>query len=319
MLLGVGGGLDQLPWRKIDSDGGITMADSDIIERLEKQIEGSNLALAAVAEVLHKMDSRLTKAEEEELELAEDEQAEVEKAQIIKAVANEVFGLMKNDNPTDAQWGNPGETKASSMSGTGQADDAENAVTIDSKTENVQNTIQAMMKQIDALRKATEEEEEEETEEEGEVENGYGYGMKKENGDDDKPKEDDEEEEEGEGFPEVLQEMQKQLVGLQKSMQIKKSVKKSTSNVDVQKMVEKETERRLRKMGFSEENGLNRPQLIRYDETFGVDGTTPISKSATSVEDAVDQMMNMSYSELRRLQEAVESGETEGIPREFLR
>ena len=115
MLLGVGGGLDQLPWRKIDSDGGITMADSDIIERLEKQIEGSNLALAAVAEVLHKMDSRLTKAEEEELELAEDEQAEVEKAQIIKAVANEVFGLMKNDNPTDAQWGNPGETKASSM------------------------------------------------------------------------------------------------------------------------------------------------------------------------------------------------------------
>ena len=60
------------------------MADSDMIERLEKQIEGSNLALAAVAEVLHKMDSRLTKAEEEELELAEDEQAEVEKAQIIK-------------------------------------------------------------------------------------------------------------------------------------------------------------------------------------------------------------------------------------------
>ena len=59
MLLGVGGGLDQLPWRKIDSDGGITMADSDIIERLEKQIEGSNLALAAVAEVLGTLSVRV--------------------------------------------------------------------------------------------------------------------------------------------------------------------------------------------------------------------------------------------------------------------
>ena len=29
------------------------MADSDMVSRLEKQIEGSNLALAAVAEVLH--------------------------------------------------------------------------------------------------------------------------------------------------------------------------------------------------------------------------------------------------------------------------
>ena len=36
------------------------MADEyDVVERLEKQIEGSNLALAAVAEVLHKMDTRI--------------------------------------------------------------------------------------------------------------------------------------------------------------------------------------------------------------------------------------------------------------------
>ena len=63
--MGVGGGLDQLPWQNIRMEE-IIMADSDMIERLEKQIEGSNLALAAVAEVLHKMDSRLAKAEEEE-------------------------------------------------------------------------------------------------------------------------------------------------------------------------------------------------------------------------------------------------------------
>ena len=45
------------------------MSEYDMVDRLEKQIEGSNLALAAVAEVLQKMDSRLTKAEEEEFEI----------------------------------------------------------------------------------------------------------------------------------------------------------------------------------------------------------------------------------------------------------
>ena len=296
------------------------MADSDIIERLEKQIEGSNLALAAVAEVLHKMDSRLTKAEEEELELAQDEQAEVEKSEIIKAVAAEVVGLMK-DNPTGAQWGDAGETKASSMSGTGQADDAENAVTIDSKTENVQNTIQAMMKQIEQLQKEVDDEDGKAAEERDEVsdddEDADRFPLQ--NAEDDKEKEKDTAQDEDEDMEyAAIENMQKQLLNLQKSIQVKKGVKKATSDVSIQKMVEQETEKRLRKMGFSEENGLNRPQLIRYDDTFGVDGTTPISKSVDSSEDAVDQMMSMSYSELRRLQEAVESGETDGIPREFL-
>ena len=39
---------------------------SDTNERLERQMEGTNLALAAVAEVLQKMDDRLNKAEEQE-------------------------------------------------------------------------------------------------------------------------------------------------------------------------------------------------------------------------------------------------------------
>lgn len=298
------------------------MADSDIIERLEKQIEGSNVALAAVAEVLHKMDSRLLKAEEEEIELAEEQQDAIEKQEIIKAVAAEVFGLMKaDDNPTGAQWG-ASEKKAKSMTGTGQADDKENAVTIDSKTENVQSVIEAMQKQLSLLQKAYGDDEEEDEEEDEEK----GYGMDKADdnpfaglGEEESEDEDEEEEtaDEEKGFA-ALENMQKQILNIQKSLKIKKSAKKNASDVNVQKMVEKETERRLRKMGFSEENGLNRPQLIRYDDTFGVDGTTPISKSVDSSEDAVDQMMNMSYSELRRLQEAVESGETEGIPREFL-
>ena len=39
----------------------------EILELIEKQMEGSNLALAAVADVLNKMDNRLSKAAEEEV------------------------------------------------------------------------------------------------------------------------------------------------------------------------------------------------------------------------------------------------------------
>ena len=40
--------------------------DNDVLSRLEKQMEGNGLALAAVAEVLQKMDQRLTKAEDDD-------------------------------------------------------------------------------------------------------------------------------------------------------------------------------------------------------------------------------------------------------------
>ena len=71
--------------------------DNDVLTRLEKQMEGNGLALAAVAEVLQKMDARLTKAEEEEkedddkkVEEAMLEAAEMEKSMLVKAIAQEV-------------------------------------------------------------------------------------------------------------------------------------------------------------------------------------------------------------------------------------
>jgi len=39
---------------------------SEINERIEKQMEGTNLALAAVAEVLQKMDMRFQKEEQDD-------------------------------------------------------------------------------------------------------------------------------------------------------------------------------------------------------------------------------------------------------------
>ena len=76
---------------------------SDVNDRLEKQMEGTNLALAAVAEVLQKMDDRLSKAEEQEylVEAARYEETEMHKAQaekteLVKAIATEVLDVMKD-------------------------------------------------------------------------------------------------------------------------------------------------------------------------------------------------------------------------------
>jgi len=296
------------------------MADSDIIERLEKQIEGSNLALAAVAEVLHKMDSRLTKAEDDEFELSQEEEDQFEKQEIIKAVAGEVYGLIKADNPDNmGQWGEGGDYTvsvqgSSGKSGTisGGADDSSKATNTDSKTEHAKRTFQAMQKQLNLLKEQL-------GMDDDDLEKA-GYGMAKE----DPPMDDDEEETEEEkkkreeeeageeeggsgGFP--VQEMAKSIAQIQKMV--------SSKSKNIQKMVQNETEERLRKMGFREENGLNSPRLIRYDDALGVDNTSPIRKAA-SADETVDQMMQLSYGELRRLQEQIESGETSGIPRELL-
>ena len=88
-------------------------------------------------------------------------------------------------------------------------------------------------------------------------------------------------------------------------------------SLNVQKAVQQETEGRLRKMGFREETSLTRPTVIRYEDSIGLDGTTVIQKESSGL-DTVDQMMQLSYQDLRRLQENIESGDTEGVPRELL-
>ena len=81
-----------------------------------------------------------------------------------------------------------------------------------------------------------------------------------------------------------------------------------------------ESEKRLAKMGFKEETSLQSPSLIRYDDVYGnplgIDGTTPVTKSEGV--DVVDQLADMSYSQLRELQFKIEAGETDGIPTELL-
>ena len=290
------------------------MSEYDMVDRLEKQIEGSNLALAAVAEVLQKMDSRLTKAEEEEFEMAQDEDDAVEKQEIIKAVAGEVYSLIKADssNPTGAQWGMVEEKAKGMPEG---HDDGEKAAPKPRATDKVQVTLQAMQKQLNMLKAGWNFENKHGEDEESEWPNGEDEDMGEDNGEsEDKNDKDDKEDEEfgmysvENGQYPALEQMQKQINRLNKTVK---------GQFDIQKMVQGETEGRLRKMGFREETSLTRPTLLRYEDSLGVDGSTPIAKG-DSPDDVVDQMMNMSYKDLRVLQEKIESGETEGIPRELI-
>ena len=278
------------------------MADEyDVVERLEKQIEGSNLALAAVAEVLHKMDSRISKQDDYDMELAQEEEDQIEKQEIIKAVAGEVYGLIKADQGLDLDGDKV--RKAGSMKK--GSDDSEKAVTPVKAMADQQATIQAMQKQLNLLKKELPWEGNDEDED-----------MEEENG---PPEEEGEEEEEDvesmrysleNAATEYLElaQMKKQINALKSAME---------GTFDMQKAVQKETEGRLRKMGFREETSLTRPTVIRYEDSMGIDGTSPIQKEASGG-DTVDQMMQMSYQDLRRLQETIESGETDGVPRELI-
>ena len=283
---------------------------AEIDERLEKQMEGTNLALAAVAEVLQKMDGRLAKeAEEEEEEM---EKAAIEKAQsdLVKSVASEVVAMLKaseGDSYAGADVSGD-DRKASPTGSTPQdADDSESDAGISSKIEDQQNTIQAahMGDDEDEVAKA--------------YEKGYAAAMKKEKDEDEdgmeKAAHGDDADDEAKDEPNTekgmdeddddMEKMQKQIESLKKQL--------AETETSMQKAVQTESEARLRKMGFREENGLQAPQKING---LGVDGSAPLQKSA--VTDTPEQLAELSYSELRRMQHQIETGNTDGVPRELL-
>ena len=282
------------------------MAD-DVLTKVEKQMEGTNLALAAVAEVLQKMDARLSTDEEAEIRKAEEVQAQSERTALVKEIAGEV-ALLLADAGMDVDG-----TKVRSAAKTGKtaggADDSEKPANIKSNIADQQATIQAMKK-----------EEEEEEEEEDAVKGGYmkthvpGHeddeaeteeGMEKENGD--KAAEFPNEEEEAEEGDEEITAMAKELKAMKKQI--------ASYEANMEKAITTETEGRLRKMGFREENGLQRPQMV--DMPLGTDGATPIVKGKDNVE-TVDQLAGLSYKQLRDLQAQIEMGNTDGVPQELL-
>ena len=106
------------------------MADNgDVLEQIQKQLEGNTLGLTAVADVLQKMEARLEKAEEseyeEDLQLAEEEQYNT----LIKGVAAEVIAMIKADNEVgiDVEEKKVGGTKLSDASADDGSETVDNA------------------------------------------------------------------------------------------------------------------------------------------------------------------------------------------------
>tara|TARA_Y100000004_G_scaffold122988_1_gene138269 strand:+ start:88 stop:918 length:831 start_codon:yes stop_codon:yes gene_type:complete len=274
---------------------------ADINERLEKQMEGTNLALAAVAEVLQKMDGRLAKEEadkeEEEIEKAE----ALAKAELVKSIAAEVQAVLKASEG-DSYAGSDAsgdERKADPTGGTPQsADDSESDAGIDAKIEEQQNTIQAMKKaddDDDEMEKGAHDDEDKEEK-----------GMYKDDDDEAADEPVDEKGMDDDDDSDDMKAMKKQLETLKKQL--------AETEANIQKSVQAESEARLRKMGFREETGLQAPKVVN---SFGIDDTTPIQKS-TATADTAGQLAELSYSELRRMQHQIEQGNTDGVPRELL-
>ena len=271
------------------------MAD-EIYNRIEKQLEGNSLALSAVAEVLQKMDARLATDEEVALAKQEEEAAAADRLALVKEIASEVAGIIKAVQGMDVS----GDERPAKSSGktSATADDSEAPANVTTRIEDQQSTIQAMLK-------ADEDEDDMEKghDEDDDMEKGGMYYKDEEEDDEDLDKEDDGmDEEDDEEEMDEMKSLAKQV------KMLKKALKTTESNM--QKAIKVESEERLRKMGFKEDNGLQAPQR----GSLGLDGTDMIQKSADNA-DVVDQLAGLSYKELRDLQTNIESGKTDGVPR----
>jgi len=258
--------------------------NSDVMDQIQKQLEGNTLGLSAVADVLQKMEARLEQAEdyeyEEDLQLAEEEQYNA----LIKGVAAEVIAMIKSDNEVgiDVEEKVVGGTKLSDAA----ADDGSKTVSNakGTPTADAQDTIVSKMGDK-TLRKDHDDRDRDEDDRD-----------RRRNKDDD-----DDESDEFVGMKKQLEDLQKQVISYQENL------KKST---------DKQVAAKLERMGFREENGLAAPKIIP-DEALGTEGETFISKAETT-DDVVEQLSKLSFRELRTLQERVQSGDTEGIPVELL-
>jgi hypothetical protein len=276
------------------------MAD-EILDRIEKHMEGTSLGLAALAEVLQKMDGRMEADDAYALEKAEQEQAAYEHAALVKNIAKSVLIELSDqgmdvDGTAIENVGKPDPTKSATATPNyiGDADDSSETITPRSSIEDQQASIMA---------EDNDEEEDDNKKMENAMHPKVENAMK-----DDKDEEDNGEmkkaDEEGEEEDEEKAMLKKSIAQLQKQIEA----------LDISKAVKAESENRLRKMGFKEENGLQRPQLST--NVFGADTETPIKKAQT-VNDVVDQLTNLSYKELRKMQELKRQGIVEGLPDEI--
>jgi hypothetical protein len=277
----------------------------EILNRIEKHMEGTQLGLAALSEVLQKMDARIEEDASVSYEIAKEEEEQLEKEELVHDIAKAVL-IELAENPlgmdvdgTDTEvvgGGDPTKGATATPNYIGDADDSSETVTPRTKIEEQQASIQAEDDEDEddeeekAYMKQKAEDEDEDDEEEK-----MAFPKKEKAMHDDDDEEDDDDDD--------VKKLYKQI----------SSLKKQISSLDISKAVQTESENRLRKMGFKEENGLTRPQLT--NNVFGAE-TTPLKKAQT-VNDVVDQLTNLSYKELRKMQEYKRQGQVEGLPDEI--
>ena len=289
---------------------------SNELEDIKKQLEGNTLAMGAVAEVLQKMDERLSKAEEAEEEENEKAMEKAAHEELAKSITSMVLSNLKKEDPdnklgldTDGSKGRPAKATAPGPQ------DTDKPVSPTTDIEEQQNYIQASE---DSLAKADDDDDAEKMKEKAmhgdddDKEKGYMKADDDDKDDMDKAMHGDDDDSEKMKMKEKaedddddkMEKMEKEIASLKKQLE---------------SAVQTETEARLRKMGFREENGLQRPQVFTPDtpSALGTDGSTPIVKSQNSG-DTVDQLSGLSYKQLRDIQHKIESGDTDGVPRELL-
>jgi hypothetical protein len=255
------------------------MAD-ELYTRLEKYMEGTSLGLTALAEVLTKMDSRLTKAEEDDEATLFAKEQEGARMSLVKDVASQVVSMLKSTDDLE----NVGDRKVKTSGALNQdGDDSSATVAPETDAKNQQATLQA--------EDAPEEEEAPAEEEEPEEKMGK-YPMKEQEDDDEAAADDDDDEAMEES---VYKQMRKEISNLKKQI--------ASNNVDLTKSVKDETESTLRKAGWKEERRLVAPTLSLGNDEVEIVKATPTGG------ELVDELANMSYSELRKLQYSVEQGD----------
>ena len=288
----------------------------EILNRIEKHMEGTQLGLSALSEVLQKMDARIEHEAETSYELAKAEEEALEKESLVRDIAKAVL-IELSDQGMDVDGtdienvGKPDPTKSATATPNyiGDADDSSETITPRTDISEQQASIMAEDKEED--KEETEDVDKayikraamEDKEDKDDVDKAMGFPKKEkamhEGGDEEDKDKDDEEGDDDDDVKKLF----KQMSSLQKQIE----------SLDISKSVKEESENRLRKMGFKEENGLQRPQL---SNSFGADTETPIKKAQT-VNDVVDQLTNLSYKELRKMQEFKRQGMVEGLPDEI--
>jgi hypothetical protein len=259
--------------------GGYTMAD-ELYTRLEKYMEGTSLGLTALAEVLTKMDSRLSKAEEDDEATLFAKEQDQARMSLVKDVASQVVSMLKStDDLVDV-----GERKVKNSGAINQdGNDGSTTVSPATDAKNQQATLQA----------------EEEPEDDDEAQEKMGKYPMKEQEDDDEAMEEaaaDEDDDDDEAMEEaVYKQMRKEISSLKKQI--------AGIDTDLTKSVKQETAASLRKAGWKEERRLVAPTL-----SLGSDEMEIVKARPTGGE-LVDELANMSYSELRKLQYSVEQGD----------